>query len=230
MLKNGLNTSAEICHIGKLSMAFAELSELLANNTETRLSKQTSLMKPHLTAQRLSVVFLWNMLCALSVAAAPAESPGLLPGGDFQKCAESSKGPPGWESDGKVVKDRGNPQNLVMQITGPDEMGFECPLNLPAAVHSLRVSFRILVPLDLKFDPDVEIKGVRLRARLYGKEGSSGVKERIIPPAQEWQQIQFDWDNIGSFRGRLGIEALWHTGSIYFDDVQVFDRSTDTMK
>ena len=81
-----------------------------------------------------------------------------------------------------------------------------------------------------KFDPEVEVKGVRLRVRLYHKGGSSGIKERIIPPAEGWQQVSFDWDDIGSFRGRLGIEALWHADSIYFDDVQVSDRSTDTMK
>ena len=48
------------------------------------------------------------------------------------------------DSNGRVVKEPGSPQNLVMQITGPDEMGFECPLNLPAGVHWVRVGFRIL--------------------------------------------------------------------------------------
>src|SRR5215471_15130358 len=187
-------------------------------------------MKPHLFPRQFRVALLFSVISTLCLAAGPTDSPSLLQGGDFQKCAENSKGPPGWDSNGRVVKEPGKPQNLVMQITGPDEMGFDCPLNLPAAVHSLRVSFRILVPLGMKFDPEVEVKGVRLRVRLYHKGGSSGVKERIRPPAEGWQQIHFDWDDIGSFRGRLGIEALWQADSIYFDDVQVSDRSTDTMK
>jgi len=129
-----------------------------------------------------------------------------------------------------VVKEPGNPQNLVMQITGPDEMGFECPLNRPVAVQSIRVSFRVLVPLGLKFEPDAPKKGVRLRVRLYSKSGSSAIDERIIAPSQAWQQLHFDWDEIRSDQVELGIEALWHADSIYFDDVQVSDRSGDPMK
>lgn len=66
--------------------------------------------------------------------------------------------------------------------------------------------------------------------RKNDKAGSSGVKERIIAPAADWQEVHFDWDNIGAGRARLGIEALWHADSIYFDDVQVSDRSTDPTK
>jgi hypothetical protein len=125
----------------------------------------------------------------------------------------------------------GDPQNLVMQITGPDEMGFDCPLLLPPAVDSIRVSFRILVPLGMKFDPEMpDAKGVRLRVRLYHKIGASSIQERIIAPDRGWQAIHFDFDKIGAHRARLGIEALWHADSIYFDDVQVSDRSTDPMK
>ena|SRR5215471_13538868 len=186
-------------------------------------------MKPHLFPRQFRVALLFSVISTLCLAAGPTDSPSLLQGGDFQKCAENSKGPPGWDSNGRVVKEPGKPQNLVMQITGPDEMGFDCPLNLPAAVQSVRVSFRILVPLGLKFDFP-EAKGVRLRVRLYDKGESSRLKERIIPAAKDWQQVYFDWDNIGSFRDRLGIEALWHADSIYFDDVRVSDRSTDTMK
>jgi hypothetical protein len=207
------------------------MSYLFENKIESNLSKQTNPMKSHLITQHLSVALLYSVISTLCLAAEPTDSPNLLPGGDFQKCAENSKGPPGWDSNGRVVKEPGNPQNLVMQITGPDEMGFECSLNLPAAVESVRVSFRILVPLGLKFDPEVpDAKGVRLRVRLYHKGGSSGVKERIIAPAKDWQQLHFDWDNIGSGRARLGIEALWHADSIYFDDVQVSNLSTDAMK
>jgi hypothetical protein len=187
-------------------------------------------MKPHLRPQPLRFALLCSLISSLCLAAEPTDTPGLLSGGDFQKCAENSKGPPGWDSSGRVVKEPGHPQNLVMQITGPDEMGFECPLNLPAAVQSVRVSFRILVPLGLKFDPEVPQKGVRLRVQLSHKGGSSGIKERIIGPAEGWQQIHFDWDDIGSHRARLGIEAIWQADSIYFDDVQVSDRSRDPMK
>jgi len=207
------------------------MSYLLANKIESNLSKRTNLMKSNVLTQQFSVALLYCVICVLRLAAGPTDSRSLLPGGDFQKSAENSKGPSGWDSNGRVVKEPGNPQNLVMQITGPDEMGFECPLNLPAGVHSVRVSFRILVPAGLKFDPEVpDAKGVRLRVRLYDKGGSSGIKERIIPPAADWQEVHFDWDNIGAGRARLGIEALWHADSIYFDDVQVSDRSTDPMK
>ena len=207
------------------------MSYLLANSIESNLSKRTNLMKSNVLAQQFSIALLYCAISVLCVAAGPTDSRSLLPGGDFQKCTENSKGPSGWDSNGRVVKEPGSPQNLVMQITGPDEMGFECPLNLPAGVHSVRVSFRILVPAVLKFDPEVpDAKGVRLRVRLYSKGGSSGVKERIIAPAAGWQEVHFDWDNIGAGRARLGIEALWHADSIYFDDVQVSDRSTDPMK
>ena len=186
-------------------------------------------MKSHLLAQHLSVALFYSVTSMLYLAAEPTDSRSLLPGGDFRKCAENSKGPPGWDSSGRVVKEPSNPQNLVMRITG-EEMGFECPLNLPAAVQSVRVSFRILVPIGLKFDPEVpNAKGVRLRVRLYQKGGSSGFQERIIAPAQDWQQVHFDFDNIGSGRAQLGIEALWHADSIYFDDIQLSDRSTDPM-
>jgi hypothetical protein len=207
------------------------MSYLPANKIESNLSKRTNLMKSNVLTQRFSVALLCCVISVLCLAAEPIDSRSLLPGGDFQKSAEDSKGPSGWDSNGRVVKEPGNPQNLVMQITGPDEMGFECPLNLPAAVHSVRVSFRILVPPGLKFDPEVpDAKGVRLRVRLYYKGGSSGIKERIIAPAADWQEVHFDWDNIGAGRARLGIEALWHADSIYFDDVQVSDRSSDPMK
>ena len=134
-------------------------------------------MKSNVLAQQFSVALLYCVISVLCLAAGPTDSRNLLPGGDFQKCAENSKGPSGWDSNGRVVKEPGSPQNLVMQITGPDEMGFECPLNLPAGVHSVRVSFRILVPAGLKFDPEVpDAKGVRLRVTLYDKGGSSGVQ------------------------------------------------------
>src|SRR5215510_5269180 len=187
MRKNGLSTWAQSYRTTKRSTHSHNTSYLLANKIESNLSKQTNLMKSDLLPQLLSVALLYSVMSTLYLAAEPTASPNLLPGGDFQKCAENSKGPPGWDSNGRVVKEPGNPQNFVMQITGPDEMGFECPLNLPAAVESVRVSFRILVPLGLKFDPEVpDAKGVRLRVRLYHKGGSSGVKERIIAPAKDW--------------------------------------------
>jgi hypothetical protein len=207
------------------------MSYLLADKIESNLSKRTNLMKSNVITQQFSVALVCYVISVLCLAAGPTDSRSLLPGGDFQKCAENSKGPSGWDSNGRVVKDPRNPQNLVMQITGPDEMGFECPLNLPAGVQSVRVSFRILVPAGLKFDPEVpDAKGVRLRVTLYDKGGSSGFKERIIAPAADWQEVHFDWDNIGAGRARLGIEALWHADSIYFDDVRVSNRSTDPMK
>ena len=187
-------------------------------------------MKLHLLAQQFSVALLYCVISVLYLAAGPTDSRNLLPGGDFQKCAENSKGPSGWDSNGRVVKEPGSPQNLVMQITGPDEMGFECPLNLPAGVHSVRVSFRILVPAGLKFDPEVpDAKGVRLESRVRQRRVFR-IQGAHHSSRRGWQEVHFDWDNIGAGRARLGIEALWHADSIYFDDVQVSDRSTDPMK
>src|SRR3954470_16800773 len=164
----------------KRSTHFHSMSYLPANKIESNLSKRTNLMKSNVLTQRFSVALLCCVISVLWLAAEPIGSDSLLPGGDFQKSAEDSKGLSGWDSNGRVVKEPGNPQNLVMQITGPDEMGFDCPLSLPPAVDSVRVSFRILVPLGMKFDPEMpDAKGVRLRVRLYHKNGSSGVKERI---------------------------------------------------
>ena len=188
-------------------------------------------MKSHLLVRRFGIALLCSAISIFYPGTVKADSPDLLPGGDFQQCAENSKDPSGWDSNGRVVKEPGNPQNLVMQITGPEEMGFDCPLLLPPAVDSVRVSFRILVPLGMKFDPEMpDAKGVRLRVRLYHKIGASSIQERIIAPDRGWQAMHFDFDKIGAHRARLGIEALWHADSIYFDDVQVSDRSTDPMK
>ena len=188
-------------------------------------------MKSDPLVHRFGIALLCGAIVILYHGNAKADSPNLLRGGDLQQCAENSEGPPGWDSNGRVVKEPGNPKNLVMQIIGSDEMGFDCPLLLAPAVDSVRVSFRILLSLGMKFDPEIpDATGVRLRVRLYHKDGASYVKERIIAPARVWQTIQFDFDKIGAHRARLGIEALWHADSIYFDDLQVSDRSVDPMQ
>jgi hypothetical protein len=85
-------------------------------------------------------------------------------------------------------------------------------------------------PLRKKLERSAEQWPLRLAARRTTKVVLPESKERIIAPAADWQEVHFDWDNIGAGRAWLGIEALWHADSIYFDDVRVSNRSTDPMK
>src|SRR6266516_399380 len=105
MRKNGLNTSAQSYRIIKRSTHSRNTSYLLANKIESNLSKQTNPTTSHLLTQYLSVALLYSLISTLCLAAEPTASPNLLPGGDFQKCAENSKGPPGWDPNGRVVKE-----------------------------------------------------------------------------------------------------------------------------
>ena len=86
----------------------------------------------------------------------------LASSGDFEQ------GAAGWKISGNVVPDPTDAKNHVLSLLDKTIAWTSVDLAIPESIHSVRVSFRVLVPRDLEFSDGLKLL---LRVRLYSEKG-----------------------------------------------------------
>ncbi|MCB1226752.1 MAG: zinc ribbon domain-containing protein [Verrucomicrobiales bacterium] len=166
-------------------------------------------------------------LAGTDAGAPPMSSPGSssgngtrgIVGGDFETAV-----PPIPQRDmAVIVADPMNPGNQVARITGPDEMSFTLPVELPEGTPEVAVTLKLLHPESTRLIPFPDSpgpEGIRLRVRLLNELGNSVIRDAIVRPTGMWRDLEFVFYDLPSKVVQLSVEAIWMEGPIYVDEVR----------
>lgn len=126
-----------------------------------------------------------------------------------------------WDEDGKIITERPgdeNPGNHLLLFTGEEgDTGFFLPFKISNAHQASKLSFRVQVPAEADINGD----SVTFRARIYDSDFNSRFTTASVKPANRWQEVTIELNDIGSLREAISIDVLGAISPIFFDDFRL---------